>query len=329
MSFPNMTNLKPFNMLHKMNDNTALHILTMGDAMDRREDLYRILSNCHNLFKHIRVVCCSLDNEVARLCDMYGVSYYYMKWENNCAIPFNWMLDVAHPDSWILHLDDDEMPSWDLLYNLNRYTQEFDEKGIKLAKVPFKHIIDGIVAGKTAGFTAERLHKRTDARFMGLSHLSLDYNITKEWQRGIILPDHCIWHYKSRNGYDFGDVWGSFINPEGHSSEKMAELKEILLKRGIVSSETLYSYLLAGNIDNEVKRFILGERFNDGCILHLFYYYFFVIHGEELAEWRDGENSSDFAKDKKSYLKYVSDMYLECVEENYGYGKREEVLNGK
>jgi hypothetical protein len=251
---------------------------------------------------------------------MHGASYYYVGWENNCAIPFNWMLDVAYPDSWILHIDDDEMLSWDLLHNLNGYTQEFDEKGIKLAKVPFKHVIDGIVAGKVAGFTAERLYKRTDARFVGTTHIMLDYEITKEWQRGAIQPDHCIWHYKSPNSYLFGDVWGSFVYPEGHGSEKMAELKEFLLRRGIVSAETLYSYLLAGNIDNEVKKFILRERFNDVCVLHLFYYYFFIIHGEELAEW-SSEDGDSFAKDKKSYLKYVSNMYSECIEENYNYGK--------
>lgn len=229
------------------------------------------------------------------------VSGYYYKWHDNFAASWNTYLRQIQ-DGWILILDDDEVPSDNMLESLDDYVNN-SARGEKYCAVGFRcnPISEGEDLGPCDYYRQIFFRYNPGMYYASADPESGSHQCLMGYQNGSIIhskPHEVYYHIKSlkdeyrnasRNFYHYG-IWVNDTNI--YRSEEWHELKAIV-KRVYPDVETfpdLDRKLQAGNIHQDLKDWMvkwytaLRDHPERNEMRALVVYYMKYLHSEEKPE---------------------------------------------
>jgi len=293
----------------------VMHVITMN----RQSELLRLLSASFEYFDVIRVCNGDYSDYTESVCAMFpNVEYHFKPWRDSTSEQHNHLLEFAKEGEWILIIDDDEVPSPELL-NILYQTALMGKQGsqYRMVKIPFSQVYEDM--RYDSNFTSERFFLYDGiARFVGNTHYMLDYEHTCLWQR--ITLECPILHYKTPISYILSDVRSCFIDAPGQgvSQDDINELKS-LLPYEVRLSIDLRGYLIKGNISTDVANWIIKHRDKSESVLsRYFYYYFCVLHAEELIRY--GLNEDDIGV--IGFYQFIHRYYQNIIKWRLEYGAK-------
>lgn len=280
----------------------SLHVITQ----DRQDRMLRLLDRCHHHFDVIRVCDGASNDHTKDICEVFGAKVYKRAWDDNMSAQHNLLLKQAKKGEWIYIMDDDELPTWELLGKLRQYAKEsnngFNYKIVKTTSIMVLNgvgdwlvpdLIKSIEAGEQENI--DRFTKLNfflydgEVRYSGESHYGLEWEQIKTWGVRDMVPEPYL-HYKTPLDVVECNIQQAFINPEmqGIPTPHALELQKLFLLVGIHTSHQMLDYLRRFEISPELKKFFIIHRDPRlGTVSDYFEYYFLYHHPEELEEWLD------------------------------------------
>ena len=111
----------------------SLHVLT--HANDGKLEF--LLTSVAGHFDAIRICDGGCSTATRGVCSSHEVSYYPHPWRDDLSAQWNYLLEQAQVGEWILHMDDDEVPSVPLLKQLRGLVEESNRgEAFDLVQIP-------------------------------------------------------------------------------------------------------------------------------------------------------------------------------------------------
>ncbi len=152
-----------------------------------------------------------------------NVHVFDKPWNDSYVERYRHNASQAEENSWVLHLDSDEIPSLELSLFLKMHLKEFDQKGCEMIKLPcILHIKEGNKFYPVEPFPKEEYCGQWTKNILYKKNANLDF---RHFGSHVIGFHHGsdkssyapfpYYHMKDLNSFIFNDVWQAFLNPGG------------------------------------------------------------------------------------------------------------------
>ena len=223
-----------------------------------------------------------------------GALMKYSKWVDDLPRQRNVALQEARrfKADWVLSSDPDEHFNDDFIKDIQKLIGSAENNGYDLLKVNVHDISKDTHKETIPDYSKDLVFKlKQGVAFQGSGNLPLEHEGIVGLQKSIRLPSKYFYnHVKSRLD-DLEDHTRCMFNvgagPNwGAENPTWIELREITDKLNIQTWRQFYEYFKKGNIDSELKDFLIKHRndhFKDGDqnVRAMFQFYFQALHPEE------------------------------------------------
>ena len=241
------------------------------------------------------------------------IRLFLNKWQDDFPKQRNFYCDkvreISQDGDWMLTFDPDESFPVETLQNLRRLADVVYKKKEKFKRIAFRCRSITMRGPEKCYENADQYWKplfirigpnvRYDHNGEGAVHEILKgadpvyytghHPETPELFYTHTKQEHSIWSHAVRNYHCGGG--GPNLGSKNH---RWVELRAIAKRLGLDAWHDMHKYLIAGNIDNELKQWIIKYRHETGWEgsseqREWFKYFFFVLHPEELPPELKGE----------------------------------------
>lgn len=297
----------------------SMHIITQ----DRQEQMLRLLTATKGYFDVIRVCDGGSTDRTVDICKMFGCKVIQRRWDDNMASQHNILLGSARKGEFIFIMDDDEVPSMELLGKLREYAEASNRGGeYRIVQIPSIMAINGItdwdvndlISAIQDGKQTDRFRKQNffyydgEIKFSGESHYGLEYEHMKDWGRLELIPEPYI-HYKEPIDIVQCNIQQAFINPtmQGMKMKDGVALRKMFAAEGITDSRSMLAYLRTSHVSKDLKDWFVARRDPIlGTESDFFEYYFLYCHPEQLAEYADAMDNT--LKEDPAVIRHLKDL---------------------
>lgn len=305
--------------------------------MTYKEDLHKTIENVKNAAKYVDVCIVVYDqtlgaDDIKSLKDA-GAYVVYSKWEDNFPKQRNRYLAEAlsFGSRWVLVSDPDEHFDENFLKAIRFICAQAEQTNIDLLLINARDIFtddeNGNVLEKPnevrGTYYKNLLFRLTpNTHYIGIGETKNLHEQLIGPMRPARLPEQFfyrhikshveIWEHATRNVF----VGGGGMNL-GDSVPHYKEFKDIMNRLNLKTWREFRAYLIDGNIDNELKNFIIKHRNDvghdyDSEYREMFKWYFQILHPEENVD----KLTVDAREQPKEYTgvdKIVNDIYIKVL----------------
>ena len=215
----------------------ALHIITQN----RAESLKWVLDQSSDFFDVVRVCDGGSTDDTKQVIANCGAQYYYRKWDDQYHEQDNVLLRQCRPGDWVMIMDDDECPSWQLLNHLRPLVVTAQHLKFNMISLPALDELDGVLSLPVEQFISE-VESGARRPFRKLWLFQYDWSVNsygtphrsvetvKRWW--VYHQPYPYIHRKSSLSFLVNDCIHAWINPskQGYTEAEAKEMYAVLPK---------------------------------------------------------------------------------------------------
>ena len=285
----------------------AMHVITQN----HQDKMLRLLDATQGYFDVIRVCDGGSTDFTVGICKMYGCKVTEIPFKDDMSIQHNALLKMSKKGEMVFVMDDDEIPSPQLLDKLREYAEDSDcGRDYRLVKIPSIMLISGVADWNTndlinailAGEQEDRFTKMNlfyndgEVYYEGASHYGLAWEHIKNWETRGMVPEP-YFHYKEPIDIVRCNIQQAYINPtmQGMTARDGVEWQRMLFEEFSwvlnLNSHGMLRILEEGLATNEMKQWMVARRHPSlGSVSDFFEYYFLYHNPGQLVEFLDYDN---------------------------------------
>lgn len=255
----------------------------------------------------------------------HNCELHFREWDDNFSAQRTAYLNAAGANNWVLCSDPDELFCERLCQDLRKIVADAEREGkgqLLINSHDINHDADGETRTCTSDyFKALLFYNWPGTRYYGTPHEVL--HTPRSWRIKKLPREyyyehekhyHQVWERAARNVFVAGGGQNvRFLNPH------WAPLRAIADRLGIKRWPQMREYLRKGNVDPELKNWMVNNR-RDGTdweheVMEFFRWYFEFLHVEENTEgWRAMDKGGNpITPAAEAIMRYVETCYLEVL----------------
>ena len=303
----------------------VMHVITQNN----QDKILKLLDETQGYFDVTRVCDGGSTDHTVDICKMYGCKVIEKPFMDDMSAQHNALLKMSKKGEMIFVMDDDEIPSPQLLNKLRIYAVESDNGTYyRLVSIPSIMLISGIADWETndlinailAGEQEDRFTKMNlfyndgGVFYEGESHYGLAWECIKDWECRGMVPEP-YFHYKEPIDIVRCNIQQAYIDPTMQGLTKLDgfEWAKMVWDFGVRDSHGMLKILEEGMATNEMKQWMVARRHPSlGSVSDYFEYYFLYHNPNQLVEFFDGKSGDSIEglhlKHSPAVIRHLKDL---------------------
>jgi len=266
-----------------------------------------------------------------------GCELYYREWNDDFSLNRTEYLHRAGPNNWVLVSDPDELMGERLCQDLRKIVADAEREGkdqLLINSHDINHDADNEIRVSVSNFFKALLFKNyPGTRYFGTPHETLMRGGEGQWKVKTLPREYYYEHEKW-----FHEVWerasrNVFIAGGGNNvrflNKQWVPLRAITDRLGIKRWPEMRAYLRRGNVDSELKQWMVNNR-RDGTdfeheMMEMFRWYFEFLHpSENTGGWKPIMKVEPHSSE--GIMRYVEQCYLQVLGRHADQGGKENYM---